>query len=56
MTKFRVTPQQKASLIPEPELSQLDLIRLVQGMAQKSRESNGKPCLAQLVAHEMMKP
>ena len=32
VTKFRVTPQQKASLIPEPELSQLDLIRLIQGM------------------------
>ena len=36
VTKFRVTPQQKASLIPEPELTQLDLIRLIQ--QQEARE------------------
>ena len=41
VTKFRVTPQQKASLIPEPELTQLDLIRLIQ--QQEEREQQPRP-------------
>ena len=43
MTKFRVTPQQKASLIPEPELTQLDLIRLIQQQEDREQQSRPQP-------------
>ena len=43
VTKFKVTPQQKASLIPEPELSQLDLIRLIQQQENQKQQPRPQP-------------